>query len=89
MQDVQGDNVRGPGISRAESAGPTIEEPETTESETTVDSHHADQQGAFDIQEEPNDNTTVDNVVPAAASSADAKGVAAVEEGMQKVSITE
>ena len=85
MQDVQGDNVR----DRAQSAEPVVEEPETTESETTVGSHHADQQGAFDIQEEPNDITTADEVASAQASNAATEGVAAVEEGMQKVSITE
>ena len=59
-----------------------MEEPDTTESETTVDSHYADQ-GNLDIQEETNDS--VSTTEGTAHGEGLAPAVANVQEGMQKV----
>lgn len=76
------------GTSLAQASEPTVEEPDTTESETTAGSHHGDY-GSLDIQEEPEGTTEVANAGASEKNNADAEGVAAVQAGLQNVDINE
>lgn len=60
---------------------PTVEEPDTTESEATVDSHHSEQ-GTFEVHEAVSrSNSGADDIGPAEDS------VTQVQEGLNKVSL--
>ena len=61
---------------------PTVEYPDTTESEATLDSHHSDH-GTFEVHEASRSNSGAEDVGPADDS------VAHVEDGLSKVSLND
>lgn len=73
----------------AEASEPMIYEPDTTESEATLDSHHSEH-GTFEMHEELHgSNSGADDIGPAEDEGSANSTVADVQEGMHNVSISD
>lgn len=81
------DEAQEPRTSNEQAPEPMIEEPDTTESEATVDSHHAEY-GTFEVHEESNgSNSGADDIGPPEDVTPNEQSVADAQEGMHKISI--
>lgn len=78
-----------PSTSSVQAPEPTIYEPDTTESEATVDSNHAEY-GTFEVHEESNgSNSGADDIGPDEDGGSIEQSVADAQAGMRDISISE
>lgn len=77
-----------PKTSREQASEPTIYEPDTTESEATVDSHFSER-GTYEMHEENDSNSGADDIGPAEDVGPTIHTAADVQEGMQNISIAD
>ena len=78
-----------PSTSSVQAPEPTIYEPDTTESEATVDSNHAEY-GTFEVHEESNgSNSGADDIGPDEDRGSIEQSVADAQAGMRNISIDE
>ncbi len=82
------DETLEPNTSRAQASEPTVYEPDTTESEATVDSHSSER-GTYDLHEENGSNSGADDIGPAEDAGPTSHTAADVQEGMQNMSIAD
>ena len=82
------DETLEPNTSREQASEPTVYEPDTTESEATVDSHSSER-GTYDLHEENGSNSGADDIGPAEDAGPTSHTAADVQEGMQTISIAD